>query len=172
MHRFTLSGTLAPLLAALAAFGTAFAAPRPAEAQMSGAAELVLAALPAVRETLPSGPAALDPQLLCTARLAGWSCPPEVSGAAADLGLMLHSRNFAYICPGDRRSCRLVSVRSLVHFTEPVVQGDTATLLLDVWWQTENRAQPVAHRRARLTFHRDAQGWKLGHTEPLVAGGL
>ncbi len=139
------------------------------QAQLRPEVQLVLAALPSVREALPPGPAALDPQLLCTPRLAGWTCPKDVDTAAGGLGLMLHSRNFVHVCPGDRRSCRLVSARSLVLFSEPAIRGATATMMLDVWWQSDDRTRPVSHRRARLTFQRIGTTWQLDRTEPVVA---
>lgn len=138
-------------------------------AQASSAVGLVVGALPQVRETIPPGPAALDPQILCSPRLAGWSCPAEVTRIAEELGFTLHSRNFTHVCPGDSRSCRLVAARSLLHFTEPEVRGNRGSVMLDVWWQTDNRARPVGHRRARLTLARESTGWKVTRTEPILA---
>jgi hypothetical protein len=141
-----------------------------ASAQDGPAVELALAALSEVRETLPPGPSALDPHLLCSPRLAGWSCPAEVTETAESLGFTLHGRNFTLVCPAGRSSCRLVAARSLVHFSDPRVTGNAATLMLDVWWQTNDRTRPVSHRRARLVFERVLTGWVLVRTEPLVSG--
>jgi hypothetical protein len=160
---------LLALLSGVLAGGLVTGAPVAVAQQSGTAVELVLAALPAVRETLPPGTAAVDPQLICTPRLIGWSCPAEVVASAEGLGMILHSRNFVRVCPGDQRSCRLVSARSLVHFTEPQVQGTSANLTMEVWWETDNNSRPLAHRRARLSFHREGAEWRLDRTEPLVA---
>lgn len=140
-----------------------------AGAQEGEVVEVVLAAIPAVRETLPSGPAALDPELLCSPRLAGWSCPDRVQEVARSHDLTLHSRYFTRVCPGDERSCRLVGARSLVHFTEPRVGRSTASLLVDVWWQGSDPRRPVSHRRTRLTLRRLQGDWVVEDLRPIVA---
>lgn len=136
---------------------------RPAAAQQLSDEQLsvALAALPHVRSGLPSGTTALDPELFCAPRLAGWSCPAAVRDAARRLGLTLHGRAFTHVCPGAPATCRLVGAKSLIVLHPPQIDGREAEVRVDTWWRDSPNGSPVAHRRRELRLARTGAGWRV-----------
>jgi hypothetical protein len=148
----------------LAAMALLLAVARPAAAQQPADAEGVAAAiLTHLRGELPQGPAAVDPEPLCTARLVGWRCPGGVGALAERLGFALNAREFTLICMGGQGSCRLVNVRSLVSFEGLEIDGRTgrARVTANLWWRTGAGASPVSYRQTRITLTRSGQEWSV-----------
>lgn len=122
--------------------------------------EVAAAALRAIRESLPSGPAALDPEAFCKARLVGWDCPAPLQNAADVLGFRLNSRTFVRVCMGGEGSCRLVGAESLVVLEAPEIRRNSATLSAQIWWRT-GEGRPLGQRRMRVSLTRRSGTWTV-----------
>lgn len=147
------------------------AAPAAAQEDVeSDALEVTLAALRYVRGSLPAGPAALDAEIACDARLIGWNCPGPFRAAADSLGYRLGSHAFALVCLGGPRSCRLVGAESLVVLEPPEVDPRRATQKATIWWRPSPRSRSVLRRAFRITLERSRSGWEIVQEEPLPLG--
>ena len=134
--------------------------PGPAGAQAGEEAVAVaVAALPHIRHSLPTGPAALDPEAFCRAKLVGWACPAPLQRAVDALGFRLNSRTFVHVCLGGPQRCRLVGAESLVVLDEPTIERNTATMTARIWWRTEGG--PLGERRVRLSLARRSGEWEV-----------
>lgn len=150
------------LVAGVAGAAAILGAPAPAAAQGAGMVGVVVAALEHAAPTLPAGRAMLDPRLVCSVRLAGWTCPAEVHQRTAELGLELGSREFSYLCATSSGSCRLVGPDVLLELSAPRIFRRTASVVLDVWWRTDDPERPVGQRRSHLHLERDDEGgWSV-----------
>jgi len=150
-------GALAPLLAGAS----------PLEAQDAGDTTAVAVALfRHLRTQLPEGPAAVDPEPFCTARLVGWRCADPLPALSEELDLALNAREFTLVCTGGRGSCRLLAVRSLVAFEglEIDERAGRARVTASLWWRTGAGMSPVSYRQRRITLTRGRQGWTV--TDP------
>ena len=165
-----------PLRAARVALRAAWAAlallpvlPAPGGAQVGDAEMAVVrAALPRLREALPPGPAALDPEGFCEARLIGWDCPPAFREEAEALGFRLSGRAFTLLCLGGPRSCRLVGTESLVILSPPEVARGRATLEATVWRRLGTGSRPIGESRLRLRLARRAGAWEVVGEDPAL----
>lgn len=137
----------------------ALATGSPGAAQMDARTEVALAAVEHVRESLPLGRAVLDPGRLCRAGLAGWSCPEGVAERIAELGIVLGSREFNYVCLGSDSDCRLLGADVLLRLEDTRILGGTATVVVTVRWRTEERTRPVGRRRSELHLQRRNGEW-------------
>lgn len=160
-----------PAAVAAVAVGAALCLAGPAEAQPGERLQIAVSALEHVRESLPAGRAALDPRLFCEARIFGWSCPDELTRAVRALELDLGSREFSYVCIGGERGCRLIGTDVLIELLEPVVRGRRATIRVDTWWRTRDRAHPVGRRRTVLQLQREGRSWRVVEEDLRVPGG-
>lgn len=135
--------------------------PPGAAGQLEARAEVALAAVEHVRESLPLGRAVLDPGRLCRAGLAGWTCPPGVAERIAELGLVLGSREFTYVCLSSDSDCRLIGADVLLRLEDTRILGGTATVVVTVRWRTEERTRPVGRRRSELHLQRRDGVWRV-----------
>lgn len=128
----------------------------PAAAQVGPRVEVALTAVEHVRESLPLGRAVLDPGRLCRAGISGWTCPEGVAERISELGMVLGSREFNYVCLGGESNCRLLGADVLLRLEDTRILGGTATVVVTVRWRTEERTRPVGRRRSELHLqHRD-----------------
>ena len=146
------------LLAVLMAFPAAARA-QPAPGGDTTAIALLL--LPQLRSTLPSGPAALDPEPFCETRLVGWRCSGPVRAMAQRLGLALNSREFTLICLGG--GCRLLNVLSLVEIETLAIEerAGRASVAVSVWKREGQRGSAIVQQRQRYAFTRVRGTWQL-----------
>jgi hypothetical protein len=150
------------IAAGVAGAAAILAAPSPARGQGADTVGVVVAALEHATHSLPAGRAMVDPRLVCSARLVGWSCPPEVHERTAELGLELGSREFSYLCMTSSDACRLVGPDVLLELSAPRIFRRTASVVLDVWWRTDDPERPVGQRRSHLHLERDDEGgWSV-----------
>lgn len=150
--------------------GLSLQAARPAGAQRPpDTLAVVLTALDHASSSLPEGQVMLDPRLVCSAALAGWSCPPEFEAHVKELGMVLGSRDFTYLCPTGSPGCRLVGTDVLVELSELRIFGRTATVMAHVWWDTDDKERPVGRRRSHLHLQRnDDWSWRVTREDILV----
>jgi hypothetical protein len=142
--------------------------PAPAASQAAreeDALEVTLAALRYVRDSLPAGRPALDPEIACEARLIGWNCPEPFRAAADSLGFRLGGRAFTLLCLGGPRSCRLVEAESLVVLEPPEIDRGRATQEASVWWRPGSRSRSILQRGFRMTLERTRSGWEVVREE-------
>lgn len=154
-----------------AAAGLCLWATPPADAQQRPPDTLavVLAALDHTGSSLPDGQVMLDPRLVCSATLTGWSCPSELETTVAELGMVLGSREFTYLCATGSSGCRLVGTDVLVELTDLRLFGRTATVRANVWWDTGDAERPVGRRRSHLHLQRnDDWSWRVTGEDILV----
>lgn len=125
-------------------------------------AEVVLAALPAIRASLPPGRALLDATGLCAPRMIGWRCAEAVEREVREAGFDIGSRNFTLICPGPERSCRLLGTRALVVVdrVDLAPGGREARLTVSVWTRGADARRVTERRRIELALTRAAAGWE------------
>ncbi|HEX2189688.1 MAG TPA: hypothetical protein VHG51_12355 [Longimicrobiaceae bacterium] len=143
------------LLAAIAASGAGLPAPSPA--QHPDAAAVQVAAVKAVRAEFPAGTIKVDrgmhgsqPRLLSdsVARVLADAVGGTV-GSRADV-----------VCPGSGpRGCRIVGAEALLRVAEPVVQGDSATVVVAGRYHTGSDRQPVGAKDLRVRLVRSAGRW-------------
>ena len=139
------------------------AAPRgaaPAYAQTAEELEVVVAALPALRAHVPAGRAALDPDLLCTARLLGWECPEDFRAAVSAAGFSLNGREFTLVCLRGPDSCRLVRVDSLTSILSISLEngGRSARVAADQWYRSGGS---VGMRSVDVRLRRAGNRWRV-----------
>lgn len=164
-------GLIRAFAAAAAAAGLCLHAAPPAGAQQRPPDTLavVLAALDHTGSSLPEGQIMLDPRLVCSATLTGWSCPPELEDTVAEMGMVLGSREFTYLCATGSAGCRLVGTDVLVELTDLRLFGRTATVRANVWWDTGDPERPVGRRRSHLHLQRnDDWSWRVTGEDILV----
>lgn len=144
-------------------------APGALAAQENAREEVLIAAIAEMRGAMPRARMAVDPSLLCTARLVGWSCPERVQRALDSNRVSPRGREFTYVClGGGPRRCQLLGTESLIDLAEPEIDGGRASVVVDLWWRSGRHEAPVGHRKVELEMEREGRRgeWRVVKTVP------
>jgi hypothetical protein len=161
MHIASLIGSIAALM------NTIVGVPNLSAQQAADDVQILRSALAYVRQSLPEGNVRFESRIPSTGGAKRqWEALPrssaEVDALVHVLGGEPGTLEATRVCERqDPSTCKLVGANSVIAASRPSVSGETAEVLLKLWFTTPSTRQPVASRDVLVTLKRDAAKWSV-----------